>query len=188
MSEFFKVAFFCLLAVGSGRAGEPPVVNARQGPPVLQELMGGCSLTCSLPWDAMAGDGQEAKLTALNDSEAGTAWTGARVGDKLEFRFPADLPRELNGTPFYGIDVANGRLNPREEFPAYGRIKTLRLSHNGQPVHLIRLADSPRWQKAEFDDIYLNIGDTLTLEIVELYPGKHFPTAAITEIVLQGAH
>jgi hypothetical protein len=161
------------------------VLQAKTGPPVVQELMGGCSLTCSFPWNAEA---SKEKLAALNDSEAATAWTGARVGDALVFRFPKDLPRELNGTPFYGIDVANGRQRPAEEFTEYGRIKAFRLSHNGKPVHTIRLADTRRWQQVEFDDIFLNVGDTIALEILEVYPGKKFPTAALTEIVLQGAH
>jgi hypothetical protein len=43
-------------------------------------------------------------------------------------------------------------------------------------------------QKISFPDVYLNIGDTLTIKILEIYPGKMASTAAITEIVLQGAH
>jgi hypothetical protein len=30
--------------------------GAKIGPSVIDELMGGCSLTCAFPWDAMAGD------------------------------------------------------------------------------------------------------------------------------------
>lgn len=180
---FRPILITCLLST-VGVAGAS-VIQAETGPPVIQELMGGCSLTCSFPWNAEA---SQEKLAAINDSEAGTAWTGARVGDTLVFRFPKDLPRELNGTPFYGIDLANGRQRPAEAFGEYGRIKSLRLSHNGKPVHTIRWGDTRRWQQAEFDDIFLNVGDTLTLEILEIYPGTKFPTAALTEIVLQGAH
>jgi hypothetical protein len=176
----------CLVAFSWLPAGEPgATLKARPGPPVLQELMGGCSLTCSFPWDARTGGGQSSVLTALNDSDAGTAWTAARSGDRLVFQFPKDLPRELNGTPVYGIDVANGSPG---NFADFGRVKTLRLSHNGKPLYLIHLADSRRWQKVEFDDVYLNVGDTLSLEIVDIYPGKESPGAALTEIVLQGAH
>ncbi len=178
---------FLLLALTVSASGLAVAsdIRASPGPPVVQELMGGCSLTCSFPWNAEASN---EKLAALNDSEAGTAWTGARVGDMLVFQFPKDLPRELNGTPFYGIDLANGRQRPAAAFAEYGRIKSLRLSHNGKPVHTIHWDDTRRWQQAEFDDIFLNVGDTLSLEILEIYPGTKFPTAAITEIVLQGAH
>ncbi len=112
----------------------------------------------------------------------------AQIGDKLVFKFPANLPRELNGTPFYGIDIVNGRLYPEGGFAEYGRIKELRIWHNERKVLTIRLADTRRWQRVEFDDILLNVGDTLTLEVLQIYPGKIQPTAAITEIVLQGAH
>lgn len=179
-------AALCLLVVGV-RAGEVPRLKARVGSPVVQELMGGCSLTCSFPWDASAG-ADNRQLATLNDARADTAWTSAKIGDKLTFRFPADLPRVLNGTPFYGIDVVNGAIDPLAHFKAFGRVKELLLSHNGRALLTIRLADTYRWQRVEFDDIYLDVGDTLSLEILAIYPGKTMPTAAITEIVLQGAH
>lgn len=164
-----------------------PSIKATVGRPVIQELMGGCSLTCSFPWNAASASSAR-KLSALNDSDAETAWTDAHVGDKLIFKFPADLPRELNGTPFYGVDFANGRLRPDAGFADFGRMKRIRLWHNEKALFEVRLADTPRWQQVEFDDIYLNVGDTLTLEILETFPGKVHSTASITEIVLQGAH
>jgi hypothetical protein len=168
-------------------AQTPPTLKAVTGLPVLQELMGGCSLTCAFPWDAASASSTR-KIGALNDSDALTAWTDAHVGDKLVFKFPANLPRELNGTPFYGIDIANGRLHPEGGFTDFGRIKEFQIRHNGRVLFNIRLADTRRWQRVEFEDIYLNVGDTLTLEILQVYPGKTQPTAGITEIVLQGAH
>ena len=183
--SFPQLALLFSLLAGVAVGGEPLSLKAKPGPPVLQELMGGCSLTCSFPWTARSEEGENAGLTALNDADALTAWTTARVGDRLVFQFPKNLPRELNGTPFYGVDVANGS---RENFAGFGRVKTLLLSHNGKPLYLIQLADSRRWQKVEFGDIFLNIGDTLALEIVEIYPGTKSTGAALTEIVLQGAH
>ena len=170
-------------------ADEIPQIKATVGLPVIQELMGGCSLTCAFPWNAVVGDSSAAdKIADLNDGDASTAWTGAQSGDKLVFKFPANLPQELNGTPLYGIDIVNGRLDPESGFKNFGRIKALRLFHNNRPLYTILLADSRRWQQVTFPDVYLNIGDTLALEILETYPGKMAPTAAITEIVLQGAH
>jgi hypothetical protein len=106
----------------------------------------------------------------------------------LIFKFPSNLPRELNGTPFYGVDIANGRLHPESGFKEFGRIKTIRLCHNNQPQCTIHLADTRRWQHVAFPDVYLNLGDTLAIEVLDTYPGKKEQTAAITEIVLQGAH
>lgn len=169
-------------------AGEVPEIKAKVGPPVIDELMGGCSLTCAFPWDALAEGRAKNKVGALNDSLSATAWTDAHVGDRLKFQFPANLPRDLNGTPFYGIDIANGRLKPLNEFQSYGRLKRVRLLHNGRAICILRLADTSRWQKFEFPDVYLNVGDVLELEILEIFPGKQNPTAAVSEIVLQGAH
>jgi hypothetical protein len=177
-----------LLAHGALWAGDIPQLKAKMGPPLIDDLMGGCSLTCAFPWDAVPDDSGSSKISALNDSSSLTAWTSARVGDRLVFKFSANLPRELNGTPFYGIDIANGRIHPESSFRDLGRVKRIRLSHNGRPLYTIQLVDTRRWQKTSFPDIYLNIGDTLALEIMEVYPGKTGSTAAITEIVLQGAH
>ncbi len=182
------VRFLVAVSLGVGlQAGGIPSLKARVGSPVLQEMMGGCSLTCSFPWKAESGEAQR-QIAGLNDSRADTAWMGAKVGDTLTFRFPADLPRDLDGTPFYGVDVINGVIDPLADFKTYGRVKELILSHNGRPVLEIRLADRSRWQRVEFDDIYLNVGDTLSLEIASIYPGEAPNDAAITEIVLQGAH
>jgi hypothetical protein len=184
-----RSGLFLLFTCGLLATDDIPQIKAKVAMPVIQELMGGCSLTCAFPWSTVVGDSLAAnKIADLNDSDAGTAWTGARVGDKLVFKFPANLPRELNGTPFYGLDIANGRLDPESGFKDFGRIRALRLFHNKRPLYTILLADTRRWQQVTFPDVYLNVGDTLALEILETYPGKMALTAAITEIVLQGAH
>jgi hypothetical protein len=71
----------------------------------------------------------------------------------------------LTGRPFYGIDIANGCLHPESAFKDFGRVKTIRLFHNGKALFVIHLADSPRWQHVTFPDVYLSIGDTLAIEV-----------------------
>jgi hypothetical protein len=183
----FVFVFFALLDCAALHAQEVAELRARTGKPVIQETLGGCSLTCAFPWKAVAGS-SNSSVPALNDADSFTAWTGARIGDTLVFKFPSDLPRELNGTPFYGIDIANGRLHPQGSFRDFGRIKTIRLFHNNRVLFLIHLADTRRWQHVTFPDVYLNIGDTLAIELLDTYPGGKEGTAAISEIVLQGAH
>ena len=186
---FVRIAFVLVLVCGAGRAQEIAELNARTGKPVIQELMGGCSLTCAFPWEAVAaGSGSDAKVAAVNDADSRTAWTDAHASDTLVFKFPSTLPRELNGTPFYGLDIANGRLHPENAFKDFGRIKTIRLYHNGHPLCMIHLADTRRWQHVTFSDVYLSVGDTLAIEVLDTYPGRKERTAAIAEIVLQGAH
>jgi hypothetical protein len=31
-------------------------------------------------------------------------------------------------------------------------------------------------------------GDVFSMQLLEIYPGSKYPTAAITELILQGAH
>jgi hypothetical protein len=184
-----RFVFFILLGCSILGAEEIPQLKAKAGMPVIQELMGGCSLTCAFPWEAVTGTSTfGGGIAALNDADSLTAWTNAQIGDTLIFKFPSNLPRELNGTPFYGVDIANGRLHPESGFKEFGRIKTIRLCHNNQPLCTIHLADTRRWQHVAFPDVYLNLGDTLAIEVLDTYPGKKEQTAAITEIVLQGAH
>jgi len=169
-----------------------PTIRAKVGEPVLQELMGGCSMKCAFPWETAAivpGKSPQPVYT-LDDSDASTFWVDPNpgTGTKLQFQFPKKLPAELNGTPFYGLDLANGVIRPLAEFKSYSRLKKARLFYNGKPVCDILFADTYRWQRVNFDDILANQGDTVTLEILEVYPGTKFSSVAITELILQGAH
>jgi len=169
-----------------------PTIKSEVGSPVLQELMGGCSLRCAFSWETVATEpGRPAHpVYALDDNDASTAWIdGSAVpGTKLEFRFPKKLPPDLNNTPFYGFDIADGFIKPLEKFKAYARVKKLKFYYNGKPLYNILLADTWRWQKVTFKDINAREGDIVTMEVLEVYPGEKFPYAAITELILQGAH
>ena len=177
-------------------------IKARLGPPVVPELMGGCSLRCAFSWTVdvlSAGDSKPKPVYATNDDCAPTAWVDAAVqgsvGSKLAFKFPARLYPELEGTPFYGIDIINGQWlpddgtdRPEKQWRAHARIKKMRLIYNGRPLYYIDLIDTRRWQSVAFEDIPAHSGDTVTLEILEIYPGTETRDAAVSEVVLQGAH
>jgi hypothetical protein len=170
--------------------GDPQLIQAVVGHPVVPELMGGCSMRCAFPWQTFAtlpGQSQTPVYT-LDDNDKDTAWTNAVVGAKLTFMFPKKLPKELNDTPFYGFDIADGNIRTDATFKEYGRVKKVRLFYNGRAFADIALADSRRWQEVSFDDIMARQGDVFSMEILEVYPGSKYPTAAITELILQGAH
>ncbi len=169
-----------------------PTVKATVGRPVIQELMGGCSMRCAFPWTTTAllpGKPPLAVYT-LDDSSVSTAWIDPNpaVGTKLQFQFPAKLPSELNQTPFYGFNFSSGTIMPIETFKDYARVKKARISYNGKPLYFVKFADTYRWQDVFFDDIPASQGDTMTFEILEVYPGKKHSNVAITEFILQGAH
>lgn len=94
----------------------------------------------------------------------------------------------LDADDFYGIDLANGDLRSEEARKASARIKKVRVYYNNKPIRDIVFSDTPRWASVGFDDIMVHSGDTLILEILEVYPGASSRTLAISEIVLQGAH
>lgn len=181
------------LAMGmTAWTASPPILHPKIGSPVLQELMGGCSLRCAFFWETVAGlPGHEKKpASELCDDDASSFWispTGG-PGAVIEFRVPNHLPPDCRDTPFYGISVANGVIRSLDEFRDNARVKTMTLSVNGAPIARLSLADTWKWQDFHFQDIFLNQGDVISLSLDEIYPGRKETRAALTEIVLQGAH
>ena len=72
-----------------------PTIKAVVGQPVLQELMGGCSMRRAFPWRASAlVSGKSPQIVyTLDDNDASTAWIDPNptIGTKLQFQFPAKL-------------------------------------------------------------------------------------------------
>ncbi|MEZ0254986.1 MAG: hypothetical protein ACAI37_06890 [Chthoniobacter sp.] len=170
------------------------VVKAKVEEPVLQELMGGCSLKCAFAWgvEVQVPGARPAALKVLNDDNAESAWIvsdgASGKGVKFKFLFPKKLTAELQDTPLYGLDLINGVWKSEEIWKAHGRVKKARLYYNDKPFLDVVFADSRRWQRLSFPDIFVHSGDSMTFEILEVYPGTNGSGAAITEIVLQGAH
>lgn len=187
-----------LLPISVAQAGLP-TLKGKVGPPVVEALMGGCSLHCAFPWQVFSIGDKRQPVYSTNDSYARSAWIDARpggsIGSRLEFVFPDDAVRKMPGTPLYGFDIINGDWAPDDgtggnvrAWKRYARVRKFLLSYNGRALYMVALADTPRWQSVWFDDIIIQPGDRLTLDIVEVYPGREIPDAAISEIVLQGAH
>jgi len=187
MSRLLLLLCFALPGLA---AGDPPLIQSQVTHPVVQELMGGCSLRCAFPWEtaAILPGRAPVPVYTLDDNDAYTSWTDAVVGAKLTFQFPKKLPKELNDTPFYGFDIADGNIKTEALFKQYGRVKKVRLFYNGHAFADVALADTRRWQEISFDDIMARQGDVFSMEILDVYPGTKYPTAAITELILQGAH
>ena len=193
----FFTALFLALVPGALLAQDLPVLKPRVTEPVLQELMGGCSLRCAFPWEVMVVPAPNAAIKtpqpdyATNDNYAASAWidqNASSIGTKLVFSFPKKIPKVLEQTPFYGFDIANGNLKSEALWKETARVKKARMYYNNKPLYDIEFADTRRWQSFSFDDIFIRQGDTMTLEILEVYPGTKSQSAAITEVVLQGAH
>jgi hypothetical protein len=137
--------------------------------------------------------GKAQPLKALFDESAETAWVAgpdpktSGIGAKIRLVFPAKLPKEMEGvTPVYGLDLVNGHWK-EDLWAQYGRVKKLRIFYNDEPFRDIAFIDSRRWQRTLLPDKMVRSGDSMTIEILEIYPGTK-RGLAISEIVLQGAH
>jgi hypothetical protein len=190
----FPVSAFAVLLLVCNAEAELPLRRPKVEEPALQETMGGCSLKCAFGWnvEVQAPAGKPRPIKTLNDENAETAWVAdngtSGVGVKFRFIFPKKLIAELEGTPFYGLDLINGVWKTEQEWKAHGRVKRVRLYYNDKPLCDVVFADSRRWQRLSFPDIFVHSGDSMTMEILEIYPGDNGAGAAITELVLQGAH
>ena len=175
---------------------DPAAIKARVEEPALLETMGGCSLKCAFVWsvEVQAAGGQKAAgVKKLNDENAETAWIAAEgtsgVGAKLKLVFPKKLHAEIEGnTPLYGLDIINGAWISEPQWKAHARVKKARLYYRDKPLADVTFADSRRWQRLTFPDVFVRSGDSMTFEILEVYPGEKGAGVAITEIVLQGGH
>ena len=192
-SVFVALSLLALVGISSTvHADALPLLRPKVGDPVLQELMGGCSLRCAFFWETLAGSSKSRLKPAseLCDDDAMTSWISSSPGpgEIIQFRIPKKLPKDCRDTPFYGMNIANGVIRTLEEFRGYARVKTMTLSVSHKPIARLHLADTWRWQDFHFEDVMLNQGDLIELTIDEIYPGKTSQQPGITEIVLQGAH
>ena len=193
LRPLYVVSLISIVLLATTRA-DPPTAKAKVEEPVLQELMGGCSLKCAFAWgvELQVAGAKPATLKVLNDDNAESAWVAPEgtsgVGTRFKFLFPKRLRAELQGTPLYGLDLINGMWKSEEQWKTHGRVKKARLYYNDKPFLDVHFADSRRWQRLSFPDILVHSGDSMTFEILEVYPGEKGSGAAISEIVLQGAH
>jgi hypothetical protein len=182
----------CLLFFMVAEARALPTIQAEVAEPVLEELLGGCSLRCAFTWhvEVTEPEGSASPEPPLNDESAQTAWiasaTGAGVGAKFRFVFPEKLTREQDRTPVYGLDVINGHWKSEALWRQHARLKKVRLYYKKKAIADVEFADSRRWQRVLFPDIYVRARDYLTVEVLEIYPATK--GLAISEFVLEGAH
>lgn len=177
------------LKAESTPAGKLPDLHARVTYPVLQELMGGCSLRCAFFWKTLAGNPAK-PASKLCDDDATTGWMAPKdwQNTPISFHLPKKLPPDCHDTPFYGLSIANGMIESLQSFRSHARVKTMTVALSGKPIARLHLVDTWKWQDFHFDDVPLNQGDVISLSIEEIYPGKDSQQPVLTEVVLQGGH
>lgn len=191
-----SLAVLAALPLAAVALADPAAIKARVEEPALPETMGGCSLKCAFAWsvEVQAAGGQKLAATKkLNDESAESAWISADgtsgIGAKLKLVFPKKLHAEIEGnTPLYGLDLINGAWISEAQWKQHARVKKARLYYRDKPIADVTFADSRRWQRLSFPDVFVRSGDSMTFEILEIYPGEKGAGVAITEIVLEGGH
>jgi hypothetical protein len=162
-------------------------------------LLYGCSLGCAIGWEYSASSvlepqGDNTYIPAnLADCDFETAWVegvdGYGIGEEIIINFQMD--ENIHDMNFDGIDIINGYTKTPATWINNTRVKTFRVWHNSEPVFCIELLDTDRPQTVSFiqgHTIYLDPGDIVYLEIIDIYPGDKYEDTAITEINLYGDH
>jgi len=116
----------------------------------------------------------------LLDDDDETSWqsTGADIegGVPVTVTFTFAAPVEIDR-----LSIANGYevLDRDTFFTKNARVRELKLVSGAQEL-TIELADD---KEPQLVDIAFGAIDTLTLEVVSVYPGDEFPEVALTEVV-----
>lgn len=107
------------------------------------------------------------------------------VGESLTYTFPGNCPRITT------VIILNGYTRDTNDWQDYSRVKSLKVYYDGQPYAILELQDTRDEQ--DFDIGLLGYRDvdhsedwTLRFEILEVYPGRKYHNAAITELYFDG--
>ena len=101
------------------------------------------------------------------------------------------MPDEMENLNFDGIDFMNGYTKSATAWEYNSRVKLFKVWQNETFLFYIRLLDTNWPQRVDFypdHTVYLNPGDIVYLDIVEIFEGRKYEDTAITEMNLYGAH
>lgn len=133
------------------------------------------------------------KASNAHDSNALTAWIEGKsddgIGEWIEYTFNFDVIPEYKGN--LGIDtllIANGYKKSRKLWKANSRIKTLRMSLDGEPMATIHLDDCFEIQKVDIPKIMFPRYTTrkVRFEILEIYRGDKYRDTALGLLMFDG--
>lgn len=107
------------------------------------------------------------------------------VGTSLTYTFPAQCPRITN------VLILNGCVRTSNDWQNYARVKKMKVYYDGKPYAILELKDTNGLQQFDvgvlgFRHVERDNPWTLRFEILEVYPGKKYPNAAITELYFDG--
>lgn len=135
----------------------------------------------------------------ISDMNINTAWvegeTEYGIGVKLTFEmnftgsFPNDPNAKFGGVyQIYGeFMIANGYCKSDQSWKDNSRVKQLKVYLGLQPLCIVNLLDTKKWQEFDLSKILKNknvkSGDKLIFEITDVFKGSKYKDTAISELV-----
>lgn len=177
------------------------VITADPGEPTESNELSMCSLGCAMGWHTKASSFLKAQgdntydVRNIDDYRVNTAWVegvkGYGIGETIAYTFTkedfekAKIGNRIN---FNGFLVLNGYCKDKKTWTENSRVKRIRIDHNEEQLYEAILYDSMNLQEIAFDSVYLQPSDTVTVTILEVYPGTRYQDTALSELIPTGAH
>ncbi len=123
----------------------------------------------------------------VHDFSLKTAWVegkpGLGIGEEITFEF--QMTEALKVTT---LEIYNGYCKSESIWKANGRVKSFALYINNQYTGKLNLQDTYYCQRFEIGSFGCKEGEkmTITLKIIEAYPGTRYSDVAISEINFDG--
>lgn len=176
-------------------------MTADPGYPPEENELSMCSLGCAMGWHTKASSSLKAQgnnnydVSNIDDFRVNTAWVagtkGYGIGETITYTFTKgdfDKAKIGNRINFNGFLILNGYCKNKKVWMENSRVKRVRISHNKKPLYEAMVHDSMNLQEIDFDNVYLKPWDTVTVTILEVYPGTKYKDTAISELIPTGAH
>lgn len=180
------------IAMNERHQGEPPC-DSTAAYPLYDEIVrhtmhcnwycGGCPLSITTSSRRQDRE-QQYDAEMAHDFDLRTSWVTGGKGESLTYTFTGKSPRITK------VKIVNGMAQSQQLWQAHGRVKRLRVHHNGQPLADLILPDTLDQQIFEIPTVGPNAPNapdwTLSFEILDIHPGTTHEGAAITELNFDG--
>lgn len=127
----------------------------------------------------------------IQDADLTASWITGKggVGEYIDIIFDLteniDTDTALSVNSFY---IINGNRLSQELWKNYSRAKKMKMYINGEPVAIIFLNDTYKYQSVEIPEHWILYSQkaVIRFEIIEVYAGDKFPNVAIGELQFMG--
>jgi len=197
----YVVIMYLLISTLTYAAPRVKVLTADPGYPPEDNELSMCSLGCAMGWHTKVSSSLKAQgknnydVRNIDDFRVNTAWVagnkGYGIGETITYTFTKedfDKAKIGNRINFNGFLILNGYCKNKKVWKENSRVKRIRISHNEEVIFEAILHDSMNLQEIAFGNVYLKPGDTVTVTILDIYPGTKYQDTAISELIPTGAH